>query len=199
MRGRGPLRRGPIRKPPVVALALLIPLLAGCELLFPGFAQGPEPSGLGEFPGPSPIATFGSGHATIAIEGGDTIRLDELHGDGELTPFVGASISWENESGWYLRLIGGGGAGAVEEFPANLTIDRIVEDEHWTTGDLDRCVVDIDKADKTGVKGSATCKGLQWHDALAAYNIALGQQDLIPDQPKFDATITFEAAPTNGG
>jgi hypothetical protein len=193
MGGRGLLRR-PLDKLALVGLAMLIPAVAGCELLFPGFAP---PVGDPGFPGASPLAEFGSGTAKIAIEGGETLELGQLHGDAELNSFFGASISWENESGWYLRLLGAGdkAGGPAADFPATLTIDRIVDGEHWSTRDPERCLVDIDKADKTGVKGSATCKGLQWHDALASYDISGPNEDLVPDQPKFDATITFEALP----
>jgi hypothetical protein len=168
--------------------------VAGCQLLFPGFVP---PDASGAFPEPSPIASFQSGRATIKLDGGETIELTELHGTADLNTLFGARISWENESGWYLRLIGGGNSGGPEaEFPPTLMIDRIVDDEHWTTRD-DRCVVDLDKADKTGVKGSATCKRLRWHDALAGYEF--NGNDLVPDQPKFDATITFEALPQTEG
>jgi hypothetical protein len=162
-------------------------------LLFPGFVP---PDASGAFPQPSSIAEFLSGHATIAIGSGETIKLDRLHGDAQLNTVFGASISWENEAGWYARLIGGGDSpGPAAEFPAMLTIDRIVAGEHWTTRDSDRCVVDIDKADKSGIHGSATCKGLRWHDALSGYEFNGIDEDLVPDQPKFDATITFEALP----
>ena len=183
--------RGPLRNRALLALALVVPLMAGCQFLYPGLVP-PVPGEEG-FPNPSPSAEYTMGQASIAITGGDTIELGELNGDASLIPSVGANASWENDEGWYLRLVAPA-AGTFGE-PSFVIIDRITDGEHWTSGDPGRCVVDTDKVDKTGIKGRATCTGLQWHDALGGYFFGSGEQDPVPGQPKFDATITFEALP----
>jgi hypothetical protein len=192
MSGRGP--RG-IRG--LIGVALLVPLLAGCELLFPGFAP-PVPPVPGDegFPNASPLTTFVTGTASVVVDNGAEIQLKQLHGDAELYPFVGANLTWEGPDGWYLRLLNAGAGSQAEFGPSYLTLERVREGEHWTTADPTRCVVDFDTNDKTGIKGTATCKGLQWHDQLAGYGFGgTDDETLIPDEPKFDATITFEASP----
>jgi hypothetical protein len=178
----------------VFGLAVVAPLLSGCQLLFPGI-NPPDPDAGEFFPDASPVAEFITGRGTIEIADGPTIELKQLHGEAELYKLLGATLTWEGPDGWYLRLAGVGTDSPDEAFSKYLTLERIVSGEHWTTKDPTRCVIDIDKADKTGVKGSATCKGLQWHDALAGYDFGNDDEDLVPDQPKFDATVTFEAEP----
>ena len=67
----------------VVAIALAF-LTAGCQYLF-GFPPVAVPPPGDEFAMPSPLATFASGHATIAIGKDAPIRLDELAAPGACT------------------------------------------------------------------------------------------------------------------
>ena len=66
--------------------------------------------------------------------------------------------------------------------------------QHWTTQfDGSRCITDVTVVDATAMRGSATCKGVQWYDALDMA-FTRGEPKKI-DEPKFDAEITFEALP----
>jgi hypothetical protein len=77
---------------------------------------------------------------------------------------------------------------------AYLTLDRIVEGQHWTTMfDESRCITDVDVVDANAIRGSAICKGVAWYDALDMQFNAGPPKPL--DEPKFDAEITFEAVP----
>jgi hypothetical protein len=170
--------------------ALLLPLatvgVAGCALLWGPAVEPPD------FAEPSPLATYTSGSATITLGDGTKVQLAELHGQATLLKTLGANVSWENDDGWYLQL------GANSDVPglsgAYLTIDRIQGGEHWSTRDPSRCIVDVAKLDATGLKGTATCKGLAWQDALAGYPFPAASST-IPGQKPFDATIAFEAKP----
>ena len=89
------------------------------------------------------------------------------------------------------------GAGGDQDFGFEggyITLDRIVDGQHWTTSfDGSRCITDVEVADKTAIRGSATCKGVAWYDAL---DMEFTQGPPKPlDEPKFDAEITFEAVP----
>jgi hypothetical protein len=160
--------------------------VGGCALLW---GQGAEP---GAFAEPSPLATYTSGAATITLGDGTKVQLAELHGQAALYKTIGATVSWENDDGWYLQL---GASSAVPGLPGGyLTIDRIQGGEHWSTRDPSRCIVDVTKLDATGIKGTATCKGLAWQDALSGYPFPAASST-IPGQKPFDATIAFEAKP----
>jgi hypothetical protein len=164
-------------------------MLAGCGILFPGFS-GP---GGEDFANASPIASYGQGHATITLGDGTVVELKKLRGEAELYKTFGASVTWESTDGWYLQANATGDVGLLGPPSAYLSIERITGTEHWSTRDPGRCIVDVDKVDATGLKGAATCKGLEWRDALT-YSIE-GNQGAIAGQKPFDATITFEASP----
>ena len=171
------------------ALAVAI-VAGGCDLLFPGAGFD------GDFPSSSPIATFATGTATIAIADGETIVLTTLAKGAGIDSFFGSDVHWSGPDGWHLRLSGAGAdLNGLGGFGGNayLTLDRVFDAQHWTTYDPSRCIVDIAVADKTAVRGSATCKGLEWYDALDSALSPDGPNEL--DEPKFDAEITFEAKP----
>jgi hypothetical protein len=161
----------------------------GCELLFPGagFAD--------EFPSSSPIATFATGSATIAVGGGETIELTELAKGASIDSLFGSNVHWTGPDGWHVRVTGAGAGAGLGGFAesAYVSIDRIFDGKHWTTMDPSRCIVDVVVADKTRIKGSATCRGLEWYDALDSNFTADGPTAL--GEPKFDAELTFEAVP----
>ena len=75
-----------------------------------------------------------------------------------------------------------------------LTFDRIVDGEHWTTAfNESRCILDVDVVDAKAIRGTATCKGVAWYDALDQMFVEGGPEKL--DEPEFDAEVTFEAVP----
>ena len=180
----------------ILAVALLVTGTSGCtlvDLLLGSGAISPPFDPNEPFPSfqpfPSAAAAFTSGRATLELDG-RTIVLDELAGEASIDPGLGTHVSWENEDGWYLTFtsypddfqVGGGGY---------LSIDRIQEHEHWVAVDPTRCVTVTEQADKDGVKGTATCRGLRWSDFFSAYS-GLGPKP-IPSEPPFDLDITFEA------
>jgi hypothetical protein len=172
---------------------LLALLLAGCEMLL-GPAFGGSAFGEGPLASPSQIATYATGTVTIAIKGGETIVLDRMAPGSGVNTLFGSDVRCTGPSGWHVRI---GGAGVNEAFGIGgggyLTLDRIVDGQHWTTYDGSRCVVDIEVADAKAIRGTAACKGVEWYDALDVPFNASGPKEL--DEPKFDADVTYEATP----
>lgn len=164
--------------------------LAGCSLLFPGAGFD------GDFPSSSPIAHFTTGRATIAVDGGEPIVLDEIGEDSGIDSVFGSQVRWSNDDGWTIGVAGVGadvGGGLPFGESAYLTLDRIADGKHLTTYDPTRCLVDIEVADATAFRGTAICKKLEWYDAL---NLPFGPEEPKDSgEPEFDAEITFEAAP----
>ncbi len=180
----------------VVAIALAF-LTAGCQYLF-GFPPVVPPGD--EFAMPSPVATFGSGQATIAIGKDAPVRLDKLAAPGTLFQSMGAEVTFHNADGWYLKvnaMRAGDTLSALLGSGGFLQLDRIVDTQHWTTADPSRCIVTVEQADAKGLRGRADCKGLRWSDALGNSFTSL-QPTYIEGQDPFDAVITFEASPGSG-
>jgi hypothetical protein len=123
--------------------------------------------------------------------------MSELAKGATIDSIFGSEVHWSSPDGWHLRVDGagaddGGLGGFGGEF-AYVSIDRIFDGNHWTTFEASRCLIDVVVADKSRLKGTATCKGLEWYDALGAGFTAEGPTTL--DEPKFDAELTFEAVP----
>ena len=174
----------------VGAAGLVAFVATGCSLLF-GSGFGPlDP----ELMSSSPLATYSDGSATIAIDGGETIELNVLDPTSGIDSMFGSDVHWSNAGGWHLRVSGagtdfGGGIGGTEF----VTMDRITDGAHWSTFDPSRCIVDVDVADASGLRGTASCKGLTWFDAMIGPLGPSGPDEI--DEPEFDAEITFEATP----
>lgn len=189
------MARGPrswlLPAPVVVALVAMAVAASGCQYLF-GFPAGPD------FSLPVPSATYGQGRATITIAGGGPdIVLDELSRPGTYEPSLGGDVAFRNADGWHLQVLGGSAGGALGAFGSGyVQLDRIADGRHWTIFDPTRCILTIATADETAMRGSATCKGLRWSDAIGGGFTATGPA-YIPDEPAFDAEITFEATPTD--
>lgn len=198
-----------------LALGLIAIALAttGCQYLFAGTPFGGfgnvagasgEPTLSGPFPidslasfppgqdpDPSPLATFTRARATISLSDGTTIILDRLSRGPHLYSVFGSSLRWSNADGWYLAL---GGAGADTEYgAAYVQLDRVTGGQHWTSDELGRCQVTIASADKTGIRGSASCEGIRWMDALTSGFSA--EPPYVAGQDPFSAQITFSATP----
>ena len=173
----------------LVAGAVVAVALAGCSLFFPGYSE------FEEFPeiGDEPTVAYTSGTATIEVDG-TTLTLDELAvGGGEWAEF-GASATWRGTDGWILQVSGALADGEIAPigFSGYLTLHRIDDGQHWTTLDPGRCIVTIDRIDEDGMAGSATCRDLEWMDAIVS-DFAF-EPPRIEDQDAFDAEITFEAS-----
>jgi hypothetical protein len=169
--------------------ALAVPWLAGCSLL------GLGPDFDGAFPEPSILATYRAGSASIALADGPTIELDQVAADSSLEATFGASVRWFGADGWHVRFNGSGEPGPFGGVPAYLTLDRVSGGEHRTSMDPTRCIVDVEVADKSAIRGTATCKGVEWYDALDQ-PFGFGPEGPEPlDEPPFDAEIWFEAKP----
>ena len=177
------------RRAAALAVVLGAALVAGgCDYLYPYGPGNPDDFGL-----PAPLATYRHGSATVTIGDDAAIELGTVNDAALYEDFVGGEATWTNGDGWYLRATGvteGGFFGSL----AYLTLDRIVGGEHWTTSDPTRCVLTIDRADATGLRGTASCRGLRWADAIGSYGMAL-EPRFIPGQDPFDAEIRFEALP----
>jgi hypothetical protein len=174
----------------VLAVGLVVTQLSGCSLLdllfgFPPPFDPDEP-----FPLPTLEASFSTGSATLELDG-ETIVLDELAGEAGISADVGYSVRWEDGEGRYLSLYGSPDFGGLPS-SQYLTLDWINGDEHWVIVDTMRCVTTIDQADGDGLRGSATCRGLQWGDYFDMSSIS-GFPEPIEGQAPFDAEITFEA------
>ena len=175
-------RGGPLRV--AVLASLAVPLLAGCSLLgFPPYLVDEE------FPEPSGLATYTAGSATITLDDGTVIDLDEVGRHSTLNTVTGTSVRWRSPDGWSLGLQGVAGDEAWGSFEM-LQLDRIFDGNHWTTWDTGSCDIDMEHADEKRVAGTATCNGLTWMDALEQPTFDMPEP---LDEPEFDAEITFEA------
>ena len=161
----------------------------GCQLLMPG--TGFED----EFPSPSAIASYSKGAATLSIDGGQAVTLGRVAAGSGVDAAFGSHVRWSSADGWNLAISGAGSSPMFGE-SAYLTLDKIADGRHLTTYDPGRCIVTIDVADAKAIRGSATCKDVEWYDALEMQNFG-GFASEPPDsgEPKFDAEITFEATP----
>jgi hypothetical protein len=174
----------------VIAMVVgAVPLLAGCDLLMGTGSYNGYDDDLGE-----ELATYATGRATLEIDG-RTIVLDQLGAGPHLISGFGADVYWYNEDGWGLRL--NAYDGDMMMSGTDITIDR-VQTTYWSANGFDDCVVEVDKADETGVKGSATCDGLRWSDQLRGSRGWSGGPSRVEGEPAFDSTITFEARPAPG-
>jgi hypothetical protein len=169
-------------------------VVAGCGLLFPPFG----------FPGgsfdpnaqPSPIATFTTGSATLAFGDGTTIRLGTLAPNARLLTMVGSAVRWSNAEGWYMGVSGAGSSDPYASGMAFVQIDHVAGNKHETAGPPNGCITTTTSADKTGLRGTAKCKGLRWADALStSYVDPFGPFPTGPAGPTFDVVVTFSATP----
>ena len=173
----------------LVAVAALV--VSGCAWLYGLAAPYPYPIE----PSPGPSAAYTTGKATVTIGKGAAISLAELTEGGTMDALPRASASFRNAAGWYVRILGA--MKGASPYPTSfLTLERITDNQHWTTYDPSRCSVTVTKADATGLSGKASCTGLRWADALSVGVGSGYEPPYIKDQPAFDAEITFEAAPS---
>lgn len=161
---------------PVVAGLAIATTTGGCVFLDPPGAD------LG-----AATTLYGTGTATMTIDG-EAIVLDQVSTTSQLMTGFGPDVYWFNEEGWGLRL-SGGGTGLF--MPATVSIDR-VRTTYWSAIDYgNACRVTVAQADEKGVKGTATCTGLQWTDILRGGPAG----GYVEGEDAFDATIEFAAAP----
>jgi hypothetical protein len=190
MRGGRPSRAGPSLR---ILLVLAVALVAGgCEYLYASDPFDPD-----AFAPPAPLATYGSGEATIAIGTDAAMTLGRLGSGVLLDGWYGGEATWSSADGWYVRLVGASVSSGMSSFGGSLTLDRIVDGEHWTTFDPARCIITIEAADAKALRGHATCKGLRWADALSGGGMGFAEPTYIKGQDPFDAEITFEARPSS--
>jgi hypothetical protein len=175
----------------VLAVALVMAGASGCTLLdlLLGSSPGFDPNATFP-PFPTAEASFTTGQATIAITGGETVVLDELTGAAGIT-LDGVHVVWENQDGWYMSFTA---YGSEEAFPGDsfLSLDRIMDREHWVVADPSRCITTTTQSGASGVRGTATCRGVRWADYFSAY-AGPGFAPPLPSVAPFDAEITFEA------
>ena len=179
--------------------ATVIPLALGASLLLGGcqYLYGFDPTDPDAFAPPSPLATYVEGNATIAIADDPLIELGRISSAALYDSWYGGEGTWSNADGWYVRVYGATGTGAFG-LSGSVTLDRIVDGQHWTTFDTSRCIVTIEAADAKALRGSAICKGLRWSDALGGSYGSMLEPGYVAGQDPFDAEITFVATPASG-
>jgi hypothetical protein len=184
---------GPRRARGLLTLALVAGLtVTGCQYLL-GFDPS-DPAFTDDFANPSPLATFGQGRATVTIEGEPPVVLDRLAAPGSVYKDLGSDATFTNADGWYVRVSGATPGASPFGLGGWIQLDRLTGGQHWTTSDPSRCVLTVVRADATGLRGTATCKGLRWSDALVTSFGSL-ESAYVAGQPPFDAEISFEASP----
>lgn len=174
----------------LVGLAVVAVALAGCSLFYPGWTEYEDFPEIGE----DPTIAYTTGTATIEVDG-TSRTLDELaDGGGEWADY-GASATWRGTDGWILQVSGAVAEGDLAPFGFGgyLTLHRIAHGEHWTTYDPSRCIITIDRVDDDGLAGSATCRGMEWVDAIV--DEFQFEPRSIDGEAPFDAEITFRAGP----
>ena len=178
--------------PHVLAVGLLAAGLSGCTLL--DLLLGSTPPGPGASfppqPEPSAVATYSTGRVTIELDG-ETLVLDRVLPGAAMEAEYGTHVVWTNGAGWYVSYSRYDDLGVPIE-TTYLSIDRIVNNEHWVIADPFRCVATTTHADATGITGTAICRGLNWSDWFSSYQ-GTGLPQQIPGQSAFDADIMFEA------
>jgi hypothetical protein len=176
--------------PHVLGMFLIATGLSGCTLLELLLGQPPSFDPDATFPIPTAEATFTTGSATINLAG-ETLVLDQLASGGTITDELGIRATWTNGDGWYLTFYGFPDMGLISE-SGYLSIDRIFDDQHRVIYDPSRCITTTERADATGVAGTALCRGLEWSDYFSSIS-GMGFPQEIEGEPAFDADITFEA------
>ena len=175
-------------------VALATVSFAGCQYLLglpaPG-ALDPGASFDPEAPFGPPEATYHTGKATVTI-GDQVIVMDHLFGEAVLLKEFGADLTWTDGAGWYLRAGGMGTGAPLGAGYTMVTIDHVADGRHLTAFGDQGCQTKLERADKTGVQGTPSCKSLRWTDALGG---GLFNGPKPTDEPAFAAEITFEAAP----
>jgi len=162
------------------------------------------------------IATYATGSAQLVLtQAGqtETIQLTRVGRGSTLDNFSGAAVGWRSDDGWVLQVMAyefgavppnlrspAPTSSATEvsgSYSGDITIQLIADHEFWTATSWsdsgNRCIVDIEDATATLIKGSATCRGLKWADGAAPANLI--NPVYIEGEEPFDAEITFEARP----
>lgn len=190
---RGPIqpRRG-TRFGGLAFAAIAAVAVSGCELLY-GLTPYPSAIEPDEFALPSPIAVYPSGRATLTIDGEAPLVLDRVTVPGRLDGSFGSDLVLSNDDGWYVRVSGVMPPGTIYGTGGYVMVDRVVDGSHWTTADPSRCIVTVEQADATALRGTASCKGLRWSDAIGSLTMSL-EPSYVEGQGPFDAEITFEAS-----
>lgn len=183
-------------RPGLIALGLAVALVGGgCQYLLGYDPYAPLPEDWEEgLEDPEALGTYEVGMATIAIEGGPTIELPRLASPGAIYDTFGASATFTNDTGWYLQVFDAGtemGYGSS----AYVQLDRIVGSSHWSAWDPTRCIVTVETADATAMRGRATCESVRWSDYFSSMSYYSMEPDYVEGEAAFDAEITFEALP----
>lgn len=137
-------------------------------------------------------ATYHRGVASLTT--GSTIhRLTRLAGPGTYFHEFGSDVVWTSGDGWYLQVGGAKPNSDQATLPAYIAIDWVHDGQHWVTWDPSGCDITIDKADKSGLAGTAKCKDMRWVDAIVA---GLADEPTpVVGQAAFSVRIEFQAAP----
>ncbi|MES1239860.1 MAG: hypothetical protein ABUL57_03260, partial [Chloroflexota bacterium] len=138
--------------PHILATGLLTFGLTGCTVLDILLGSPPDPFDPDfSFP-PEPTAgaegRLSTGTATLTIstpDGKQVIVLDEVVGDSEVGDEYGTHVIWTNGEGWFVSLYAYPEEPLVPE-SAYLSIDRVLDSQHWVLADPTRCLTTMDPA-----------------------------------------------------
>jgi hypothetical protein len=117
------MRGGTVRTVRRRVAALLLGLFAatilgGCQYLL-----GLDPQIPPDFGMPKPAATYKNGHATVMVDKHPALELRDLADGGTMDPSYGASATFRNGDGWYVRVMGATKSGTAYFAPTYLTLD----------------------------------------------------------------------------
>jgi predicted small lipoprotein YifL len=193
----------------IVVVAVVAAALAACGSTGPAISappQAPVSAGSSSDPNgdvlPSPIGTYHSGRATLALSDGSTVVLDTIAPGPHLFTVVGSHIVFTNAAGWYLT-VDGAGAPPDQSDPSNplaadVQIDRITNGHHLAaSAPADACTSTVSAATPVALSGGASCHGLTWTDVLLSGGgfDPSSTASAAPGTAPFDAQITFDARP----
>ncbi len=178
-------------------LVLTATVTSGCEYLLYGSPLYPVPSidpeaSFDPYEFTKPLATYTSGSATLAIDGGTPITLSTLKAGPHLFEYYGADVVWTDSDGWYLHVTASE-PGGLDSY-GSVILDRVSGNRHWTVFDaFGKCKVDVTSGpDADGITGTADCSNLRWSDAVATSTLTLAPSYVEGEDP-FDVLVTFEA------
>ena len=107
-----------------------------------------------------------------ALRGWAAMKGHELKREHIFTD-EGSRAVWTNAEGWYLTVSGAGAVSPGDPTPdpsdvidATIRIDRVVGSHHWSALADQDCTTILEKADATGLRGSASCQGMIWEDFI---------------------------------
>jgi hypothetical protein len=156
---------------------------------------------------PHRVGSYGTGRATLTINGGSPNKLPLIAQGASLVSPGGAALSWRSADGWYLSLNGPFSfSDAAPTSEPSVTVSETSTQavlpvdskgtfqldgdgfSRWSGFDSNTCAILYTEVGASGITGSIHCKGLIWYDKSSVENVQ------PVDVPPFDLDVDFEAA-----